>query len=117
MLGSAVSSSRPTDFQPRSHMGDGLRPATKRQAEKGVHPGCPYSAVGMQRAVESAIGLPRRSTNESWMLGFWTPPDVRRSFTPGHDSRTLAAFAALEGAGQYAFMKSTGFRLLIGILV
>ena len=25
--------------------------------------GCPYAAVGMQRALDSAIGLPRRSTS------------------------------------------------------
>src|SRR5690348_14959715 len=33
----------------------------------------------MQRAVDSAIGLPRRSTSASWMLGFLMPADVRRS--------------------------------------
>src|SRR5712691_13133966 len=36
MLDSAVSSRTPTDFQPRSHMGDGDWPAMKRQAEAGV---------------------------------------------------------------------------------
>jgi hypothetical protein len=36
-------------------------------------------AVGMQRALDSAIGLPRRSTSASWMLGFLMPADVRRS--------------------------------------
>ena len=80
MLGSAVSSRTPTDFQPRSHMGAGGSPAMKRQAEAGVHMGWPYSAVGMQRALESAIGLPSRSTSASRMLVFVTPPDVRRSF-------------------------------------
>jgi len=49
------------------------RPVIERQAEAGVHMGCPYSAVGMQRAVESAIGLPRTSTSALWMLGFLTP--------------------------------------------
>jgi hypothetical protein len=33
---------------------------TKRQAEAGAHIGWPYSAVGMQSAWESAIGLPSR---------------------------------------------------------
>ncbi len=75
MVGSAVSSRRPTDFQPSSPCS-----ATKRQAEAGVHQGWPYSAVGMQRAVDSSIGLPSRSTSASRMLVFVTPPDVRRSF-------------------------------------
>ena len=38
--------------------------------------GCPYPAVGMQRALDSAIGLPRRSTSASWMLAFLMPADV-----------------------------------------
>jgi hypothetical protein len=58
----------------------------KRQAEAGVHMGWPYSAVGMQRALESAIGLPSKPTSASRMLGLVTPPDVRRS-------RTLASYA------------------------
>jgi hypothetical protein len=37
------------------------------------------SAVGMQRAAESPIGLPRRPTSAWRMLGFVTPADVRRS--------------------------------------
>ena len=41
--------------------------------------GCPYDAVGMQRALDSAIGLPRRSTSASWMLVFLMPADVRRN--------------------------------------
>ena len=32
--------------------------------------GCPYMAVGMHRAVDSAIGLPRSSTSASRMLAF-----------------------------------------------
>jgi hypothetical protein len=43
--------------------------------------GWPYPAVGMQRAVDSAIGLSRRSTSVSWMDGFVTPADVSSSFT------------------------------------
>jgi hypothetical protein len=38
--------------------------------------GCPYVAVGMQRALASAIGLPRSSTSASWMLVFLMPADV-----------------------------------------
>jgi hypothetical protein len=56
-------------------MGDGLWSMMMRQAEAGVHRGWPYSAVGMQRALESAIGLPSRSTSAWRMLGFVTPPD------------------------------------------
>jgi hypothetical protein len=41
--------------------------------------GCPYDAVGMQRASDSAIGLPRRSTSASWMLVFLMPAEVRRN--------------------------------------
>ena len=67
-------------------MGDGLRPATNRQAEAGVHMGCPYSAVGMHRALASPIGLPRSCTSAEWMLGFVTPPEVSKSFTTPPDS-------------------------------
>jgi hypothetical protein len=41
--------------------------------------GCPYCAVGMHRALESAIGLPRRWTSAAWMLVFLMPAEVRRS--------------------------------------
>jgi len=44
-------------------------------------PATSRTAVGMQRALESAIGLPSRSTSASRMLGFLTPADVRRSLT------------------------------------
>ena len=37
--------------------------------------GCPYCAVGMHKAADSAIGLPRRSTNAWWMLAFLTPAE------------------------------------------
>src|SRR5262245_6999348 len=75
MLGSAVSSRTPIDFQPRS-----FAPAMKRQAEAGVHQEWPHSAVGMHRALDSSIGLPTRSTSAWRMLVFATPPDVSRSF-------------------------------------
>src|SRR6478672_12578857 len=82
MLGSAVSSSTPTDFQPRLTMGWSEVPLMNRQAPApGPTLGCPYCAVGMHRALESPIGLPSISTNASRMLGLVTPPDVRRSFT------------------------------------
>src|SRR5215467_2749767 len=79
MLGSAVSSSTPTDFQSSPHMGLSDRPLMKRHAWPGWAWGCPYVPVGMQRALESAIGLPSSSTSASWMLGFLMPAEVRRS--------------------------------------
>jgi len=39
-----------------------------------------YVAVGMQRALDSAIGLPSMSTSAFWMLAFLMPAEVRRSF-------------------------------------
>src|SRR5215208_7165493 len=52
----------------------------KLHAISGLTCGCPYCAVGIQRALESAIGLPSRSTSALWMLAFLTPAEVRRSF-------------------------------------
>ena len=82
MLGSAVSSSTPKDFQPSSHIGQlGSCPLMNCHAfSPGPTQGCPYIAVGMQRALDSLIGLPSRSTSASWMLAFLMPADVRRSF-------------------------------------
>ena len=39
MLGNAVNSRTPSDFHPRSHMGSGVWPVMKRQAETGPHRG------------------------------------------------------------------------------
>src|SRR5262245_28776209 len=47
----------------------------------GLVVNCVRGAVGMQRALHSAIGLPRRSMSASWMLGFLMPAEVRRYFT------------------------------------
>src|SRR5205809_8147625 len=82
MLGSAVSSSTPRDFHSNSHMGQrGSRPLMNCHAfSPGPTQGCPYIAVGMQRALDSLIGLPSRSTSASRMLAFLMPADVRRSF-------------------------------------
>jgi hypothetical protein len=80
MLGRAVSSSTPTDFQPRSTIGFSDLPLMNRQGPTpGPTMGCAYAAVGMHSALESAIGLPSRPTKASRMLTFLTPPDVRRS--------------------------------------
>src|SRR6266536_4946684 len=79
MLGSSVSSSTPYDFQPSSHIGVlGSRPLMNFHAWPAP-PRLAYDAVGMQRALDSAIGLPRRSTSASWMLAFLMPAEVRRS--------------------------------------
>src|SRR3954466_14519902 len=43
--------------------------------------GVPYEAVGMHRALESAIGLPSNPTSACSMLVLLMPPEVRRSFT------------------------------------
>src|SRR6476469_3399520 len=82
MLGSAVSSSTPKDCQPSSHIGQlGSCPLMNCHAfSPGPTQGCPYIAVGMQRALDSPIGLPSRSTSASWMLAFLMPADVSRSF-------------------------------------
>src|ERR687897_759794 len=82
MLGSAVSSSTPKDSQPSSHIGQlGSCPLMNCHAfSPGPTQGCPYIAVGMQRALASLIGLPSRATSAHWMLGFLIPADVRRSF-------------------------------------
>src|SRR5215213_4341254 len=78
MLGSAVSSSTPKDFHPSSHMGQiGSLPLMNRHA-RAAPPGKASVAVGMQRALDSAIGLPRRSTSALWMLVFLMPAGVRR---------------------------------------
>jgi hypothetical protein len=78
MLGRAVSSSTPKDFQPSSHKGVDSFPQISRQA-MAAPPGMAYTAVGMQRALDSAIGLPRRSSSALWMLEFFMPAEVRRN--------------------------------------
>ena len=80
-LGNAVSSSTPTDFQPSPTVGvPGSCPLIHRHAWRGPAMGCPYNAVGMQRASDSAVGLSSSSTSASWMLAFFMPAEVRRSF-------------------------------------
>ena len=39
----------------------------------------PYAAVGMMRALHSAIGLPNKSTSALWPLLLLMPEEVRRS--------------------------------------
>src|SRR5438445_2250232 len=78
MLGSAVSSSTPNDFQPNSLKGVAAFPQISRQA-MAAPPGMAYAAVGIQRALDSAIGLPSRPTSAFSMLVFLMPADVRRN--------------------------------------
>ena len=81
MLGNAVNSNTPSDFQPNSAMPSPARPLMKSQAfSPGPTHGCPYIAVGMHSALLSSIGLPSWSSSALRMLGFLTPADVRRSF-------------------------------------
>src|SRR5574342_779522 len=92
MLGSAVSSSTPRDFQPNSHMGVlGSRPLMKHHARAApaAPPGKAYVAVGMQRALDSAIGLPSRSTSAPWMLAFLMPAEVSRNFMIRSEERRV----------------------------
>jgi hypothetical protein len=52
--------------------------------------GCPYNAVGMQRASDSVIGLPSSSTSAFSMLAFLMPAEVRRNFRGCSFARRLA---------------------------
>src|SRR4029078_1184568 len=80
MLGRAVSSINPTDFHPSSVMGCSERPATNSHTySPGPAWGWPYIAVGMHSAVHSSMGWPSISSSASWMVGFLTPAEVRRS--------------------------------------
>ena len=60
-------------------MGVGVCPAICRHGITAVL-GMPYIAVGMHKAVDSAMGLPSKSASASRMLWLLTPPEVRRSF-------------------------------------
>jgi hypothetical protein len=65
----------------------------KFHALPGPAMGCPYDAVGMQRALDSAIGLPSKSTSASWMLAFLMPADVssnRMKPLPDHQTDVIA---------------------------
>src|SRR6476619_7261916 len=101
-LGRAVSSSTPIDFQPSPTVGVPVSsPLMHRHAWRGPAQGCPYNAVGMQRASHSAVGLPSSSTSASWMLGFLMPADVRRSFKlPPEFVGAGETFPALTGSAR-----------------
>src|SRR5262245_49552708 len=82
-LGSAVSSSTPKDFQPNSHIGVlSPRPLMNPQASAApaTPPGKAYVAVGMHRALHSAMDLLNRSTRALRMLSFLMPAEVSRNF-------------------------------------
>ena len=67
-----------------------------RHAPTGVPVGFPYDAVGIQSALASAIGLPMRSTNASWMLAFLMPADVSSNFMVRHEAGQLGG--VVDGA-------------------
>src|SRR5215203_2525064 len=83
MLGSAVSSSTPMDFHPSETMGssDWCPLMNCQGLSPGPTLGCPYWAVGMHSALDSSMGLPRRSISALRRLGFLTPAEVSRSLT------------------------------------
>ena len=69
------------DFHPSSTMRWSVFPLMNRHGPApGPTEGWAYIAVGMHRALDSAIGLPSSSTSASSMLWFVTPPDVSNSF-------------------------------------
>ena len=61
--------------------------------------GCAYSAVGMQRASDSAIGLPSSSSSASWMLAFLMPAEVRRSFNLSETAPRRATHRSRRSTG------------------
>src|SRR5579875_4081002 len=84
----------------------------------------------MTRALDSAIGLPRRLTRAFWMLGFLMPADVRSNFMmrgtphprPGgfygcswsiSGKASCGVFQAVCGTWATAFLGGEGWRLQI----
>src|SRR5206468_3133954 len=67
-------------FQPNPHIGLEVVPLMNRKTCEGS-PGKGCTPVGMQRALDSAIGLPSSSTSASWMLGLLMPEEQRRNLT------------------------------------
>src|SRR5438034_646869 len=121
-LGRAVSSSTPTDFQPSPTVGvPGSCPLMHRHAWRGPAQGCPYKAVGMQRASHSAIGLPSSSTSASWMLAFLMPADVSRSFKlppefVGEGENVAGTYGSVHGGEPGLFLLEPVARLTEGSL-
>ena len=102
MLGSAVSSRTPRDFHPNPHKGLAADPVISRYA-KAAPPGNAYIAVGMQRALHSAMGLPNRSTSESWMPESavdWplATPDASEAHSTSQDDRHRACRSRARAA-------------------
>jgi hypothetical protein len=79
ILGSAVSSSTPSDFHPNSQKGSPNDPQITFR-DMSAPPAMAYIAVGTKSALASAIGLPRSSTRAFRMLVLLMPAEVRRSF-------------------------------------
>jgi integrase len=64
----------------------GSCPLMNRHPWRGPAMGCPYNAVGMQRASDSALGLFSSSTSASWMLAL--PAQVGFLASMSHELRT-----------------------------
>jgi hypothetical protein len=84
-------------------MGLSYRPLMERHGlSPGPTFGCPYAGVGLQRALDPAIGFPKRSTNALWMLAFLTPPDMRRSLKMPPDSSATRTYGPVTTARLFA---------------
>ena len=64
-----------------------------------------YVAVGMTRALESAIGLPKSSTSALWILVFMIPAEVRRYFMLPLLVANITAFVEQVRAAKPATVK------------
>src|SRR3954447_16108581 len=69
------------DCHPSPTIGLSLFPLMNRHGPApGPTAGCAYIAVGMQRALDWAIGFRGRATNAAPQLWFLMPPEVSNSF-------------------------------------
>src|SRR5690349_23970378 len=111
MLGSAVSSNTPKDFQPSPNKEAEYSPQICFHATTAP-PGKAYAAVGIQSALDSEIGLPSSSTSVLRMLVLFAPADVRRSFMILLRESVLQlhndSFAAFERNGESALAQRDG---------
>jgi hypothetical protein len=92
----------------------GSCPAMNRHAAAGPAMGWPYVAVGMQRALDSGIGLPRRSTSASLMLVFVMPADVRRNLMGCSFVRGVCVVLSSETQQRRKNHRSTRYTEVIG---
>ncbi len=71
--------------------------------------GCPYDAVGMHRALDSAIGLPSRSTISSRIFAFLMPAEVSRNFMMSLLGFILSHAGARSGDRHHGILPSCKF--------